>query len=118
MKSSAQVSGRFLGSSLVVIGGVVSQAVSGQTILASVATSSSFFSGELWQAIVGALGGQMGRDERGRAIAEVDLWPLFGGWLLAAGLGWLLSAWLVRRNTQSSLSDSLATAGMAFAGGG
>jgi uncharacterized membrane protein len=114
MKSSAQVSGRFLGSSLVVIGGVVSQAVSGQTILASVATSSSFFSGELWQAIVGALGGQMGRDERGRAIAEVDLWPLFGGWLLAAGLGWLLSAWLVRRNTQSSLSDSLATAGMAF----
>ena len=114
MKSSTQVSGRLLSALLVVIGGVIAQTVSSQTILASTTTANCFLSGELWQSLVEILGGHLGRDEQGRAIAEVDFLPLLGLWLLAAGLSWLLAARLVRRNAQISWSDSLATAGLAF----
>ena len=114
MKSSTQVSGRLLSSSLVVLGGVVAQALSGQTILASATTSICFLSSELWQLVVGFLGGRIGHDERGRVIAEVDFLPLFCLWLLVAGLSWLLATLLVRRNAPASWSDSFATAGFAF----
>ena len=114
MKSSTQVSGRLLSSALIVLGGVVAQALSGQTILGSATTSICFLSGELWQSLVGVLGGRMGHDERGRGVADVDFLPLFGLWLLAAGLSWLLATLLVRRNEQTSWSDSFATSGFAF----
>lgn len=114
MNSSAQVSGRSLWSWLIVLGGVVAQALSGQSILSSASTSSCFLSGELWQSIVGFLGGRMGHDDQGRVIADVDLFPLVGLWLLAAGLSWPIAALLVRRNTQTSWSDSFETAGFAF----
>ena len=56
----------------------------------------------------------MGHDDQGRVIADVDLLPLVGLWLLAAGLSWPLATLLVRRNTQTSWSDSFANAGFAF----
>ncbi len=114
MNSSVQVSGRSLWSWLIVLGGVVAQALSGQSILASASTSSCFLSGELWQLVVGLLGGRLGHDKQGRMIAEVDFLPLFGLWLLVAGLSWLLATLLVRRNARTSWSDSFATAGFAF----
>ncbi len=114
MNSSVQVSGRSLWSWLIVLGGVVAQALSGQSILSSASTSSCFLSGELWQWLVGFLGGRMGHDDQGRVIADVDLLPLCGLWLLAAGLSWPLAAQLARRHTGRSWSDSFATAGFAF----
>ena len=56
----------------------------------------------------------MGHDDQGRVIADVDLLPLCGLWLLAAGLSWPLAAQLARRHTGRSWSDSFATAGFAF----
>ncbi len=114
MNSSAQVSGRSLWSWLIVLSGVVAQALSSQSILTSATTSSCFLSGELFQWIVGVLGGRLGHDGQGRVIADVDLLPLFGLWLLATGLIWPLATLRVRRSTRGSWSDSFATAGFAF----
>jgi uncharacterized membrane protein len=113
MNSAASVSRRLVWSSLIVLGGIIAQALSGQTILATLDTAGCFLSSELWQTLVGLLGGRILRDERGTVIAEVDFLPLLGAWLLVACLSWLLAARLVRRNTQASWSDSLATAGFA-----
>ncbi len=104
---------RLLWSSLCVLGGVAAQALSSQTILASEATVTCFFSRELWQTLVGRLGGRMGFVPDGGMVAELGFLPLFGVWLLAAGVSWGLAARLIRQHHQSTWSDSLATAGFA-----
>ncbi len=114
MNSSAQVPPRLLWSSLVVLGGVVAQALSTQTMLTTANTATCFFSGEIWQSLVGLFGGRLLQNDAGVLIAEIDFLPLFGMWLLTACVSWLLAAVLMRRNTRDIWSDSFATAGFAF----
>jgi len=114
MNSSPTVSRRLIGSILCVIGGVVAQTLSSQTILSSSFTATAFGSGELWQSLVTLLGGRMGRDESGGSVAEVDFLPLFGLWSVIAGISAALAARLIRQYHGSTWSDSLTTAGFAL----
>ncbi len=112
-KSSPTISRRLTGSILCVVGGVVAQTLSSQTILGSPVTATQFVSGELWQAIIVLLGGRMGREESGGAMAEVSFLPLFAVWTTVAGFGATLAARLIRQHQGSSLSNSFTTAGFA-----
>ncbi|MFM9966131.1 MAG: DUF2079 domain-containing protein [Planctomycetaceae bacterium] len=114
MKPTATDPRRLLWSVLFVLGGVFAQTLSWQTILSAESTVTCFFSRELWQSLVVRLGGQTGRDQTGDWIAEVDFLPVLLVVVFAVGMSSLLAAWLVRRNTRASWSDSLATAGFAF----
>ena len=113
MNSSPTVSRRLIGSILCVFGGIVAQTLSGQTILGSETTAANFFSRKLWRSIVEMLGGQIGRDETGGAIAEVDFFSLFGLWTVIAAVGLTLAARLIRQHHRSTWSDSFITAGFA-----
>ena len=98
---------------LIVLGGAAAQALSSQSILATDATATCFFSRELWHALVGFLGGEFGRDPSGVAMAEVGFVPLFLRWLVIAGISCPLAASLLRRQSQQTWQDSLAVAGFA-----
>ncbi len=113
MNSSPTVSRRLIGSILCVFGGIVAQTLSGQTILGSESTAANFFSRELWQSLVGLLGGRIGRDESGGAIAEVDFLPLFALWTVIAAVGLALAARLIQQHHRTIWRDSFITAGFA-----
>src|SRR6266481_2013149 len=93
---------------LCVLGGVVAQAMSWQSILSAEGTSTSFVSPGLWRSLVESLGGRVAQNDVGGWVASVDFLPLLLAWSTLAGVSWLLAARLVRRSRQASWSDSLA----------
>ena len=113
MNSSPTVSRRLIGSILCVFGGIVAQTLSGQTILGSESTAANFFSRDLWQSLVGLLGGRIGRDETGGVIAEFDFLPLFALWTVIAAVGLALAARLIQQHHRTIWRDSFITAGFA-----
>ena len=113
MNSSQTISRRLIASILCVLGGIVSQTLSSQTILGIESSATNFFSHDLWQSLVGLLGGRLGRNESGGALAEVDFLPLFGVWTVIAAVGATLAARLIRQHHRSAWSDSFITAGFA-----
>ncbi len=122
MNSSLAIPRRLIGSILCVIGGIVAQTLSSQTILGSESLAANFFSRELWQALVERLGewiqndnsaGMSGEVIQQAILAEIHFFPLFCVWSVIAGVGVTLAARLIRQHHRSTWSDSLITAGFA-----
>lgn len=99
---------------LCVLGGIVAQAMSWQSLLSAEGTATTLVSPGLWQSLVATSGGRVSQDNAGGWIAEVDFLPLLLAWSAFAGLSGLVSAQLIRRATRGSWSDSLTAAGFAF----
>ncbi len=97
-----------------VLGGIVAQATSWQSLLSTEGTAMALMSSGLWRSLIAALGGRVAQDNAGGWIAEVGFLPLLLAWSAFAGLSGLVSANLIRWTTRASWNDSLTTTGFAF----
>lgn len=95
------------------IGGILAQTLSGQTILGSESLVANFLSPDLWTIVVGLLGGRIGRDSAGDTLAEVDFLPLLLWWSVIAAIGAALAARRIRQRQQTSWGDALMSVGFA-----
>lgn len=103
-----------LWATLVVVGGVIVQAMSSQSLLSAEVTATALMSPETWQALVMTLGARVAQGSSGEWIADIDFLPLLLIWLMFAATSGVAAVLMIRRTAQGSWSDSLTSVGFAF----
>jgi len=99
---------------LCVLGSLIAQAMSWQSLLSAEVTATAMMSPGTWRALVVTLGGRVAQGNSGEWIADVDFLPLLLMWSMFAAVSGFVAALLIRRNTPGNWSDSLARVGFAF----
>ena len=103
-----------LWATLIVLGGVIAQAMSSQSLLSAEVTATALMSPGTWRALVVMLGGRVAQGNSGEWIADVDFLPLLLMWSMFAATTGVVAVLLIRRATQGSWGDSLTSVGFAF----
>ncbi|MCX7418645.1 MAG: DUF2079 domain-containing protein [Planctomycetia bacterium] len=103
-----------LWATLVVLGGVIAQAMSSQSLLSAEVTATALMSPGTWRALVVVLGGRVAQGNSGEWIADVDFLPLLLMWSMFAAVSGVVAALLIRRKTPGSWSNVLTSVGFAF----
>ena len=103
-----------LWATLIVLGGVIAQAMSSQSLLSAEVTATAWMSPGTWRALVVMLGGRVAQGNSGEWIADVDFLPLLLMWSMFAATTGVVAVLLIRRATQGSWGDSLTSVGFAF----